>query len=95
MPTGGGVKLGNPKGAGTLRRAGKGAVALSEAVTANAEWFAMGLAPVLQDVRAAGHVSLRAFAAELSRHGIRTRRGGVWQVLNARNLVERLSPGSP
>ena len=41
-----GVKLGNPNGADALRRAGKGAVALRAAVSANADRFAAELAPV-------------------------------------------------
>ena len=53
-----GVKLGNPNGAEALRRAGNGAVALRRAVSANADRFAAGLAPVLVDIQAEGHVSL-------------------------------------
>jgi DNA invertase Pin-like site-specific DNA recombinase len=85
-----GVKLGNPNGAEALRRAGKGTVALRQAVSANADWFAVELSPELRDIRAAGHVSLRAIAAELNRRGMRTRRGGTWQVSNVRNLLGRL-----
>ena len=85
-----GVKLGNPNGAEALRRAGKGAVALRRAVSGNADRFAEELAPVLQDIRAAGHVSLRAMAAELNRRRMRTRRSGRWSVSNVRNLVGRL-----
>ena len=62
-----GMKLGNPNGAAALRRAGKGAAALRAAVSANADRFAEGLAPVLADIRTAGHVTLRAMAAELER----------------------------
>lgn len=72
-----GVKLGNPNGADSLRRAGKGGVALRAAVSANAAAFAADLAPVLADIRAAGHTSLRAIAAELTARGIRTRRSGT------------------
>ena len=61
-----GVKLGNPNGAESLRRAGKGGVALRAKVSTNAEAFAADLAPVLGDIRAAGHTSLRAIAAELT-----------------------------
>jgi DNA invertase Pin-like site-specific DNA recombinase len=84
-----GVKLGNPNGAASLRRAGKGGVALRKAVSANADRFAAELEPVLRDIRAEGHVSLRAMAAELNRRGMQTRRGGVWQVSNVKNLVAR------
>lgn len=48
------------------------------------------LVPVLDDVRAKGHVSLRAIAAELTARGIRTRHGGNWQVSNVRNLLGRM-----
>jgi len=42
-----GVELGNPNGAAALRRAGKGGVALQEAVARNADDFAQNLAPVI------------------------------------------------
>jgi DNA invertase Pin-like site-specific DNA recombinase len=83
------VKLGNPNGAASLRRAGKGGVALQAAVSANAAAFAADLARVLEDIRAAGHNSLRAIAAELSARGIRTRRGGTWGVGNVKRLLRR------
>ena len=85
-----GVRLGNPNRAASLRRAGKGAVALRAAVVANAETFAAELAPVIADIRAKGHVSLRDVAAQLNLRGMLTRRGGVWQVSNVRNLAARL-----
>ena len=84
-----GVKLGNPKGAASRRRAGKGGGALRAAVSANAAAFAADLAPVLADIRAAGHTSLRAVAAELTARGIRTRRGGQWGVGNVKDLLQR------
>ena len=85
-----GVKLGNPNGAASLRRAGKVGVALRAAVSANADAFAADLAAVVADIRSAGTVSLRAIAAELALSGIRTRRGGRWQVSNVRGLLGRL-----
>lgn len=84
-----GVKLGNPNGAASLRRAGQGAAALRAAVSTNADTFARDLAPVLANIHAAGHGSLRAIAAELNARGIRTRRNATWQVSNVRNLLER------
>lgn len=84
-----GVKLGNPNGAESLRRAGKGGAALREMVSANAATFAADLAPVLADIRVAGHTSLRAIAAELTVRGIRTRRGGRWNVGNVGQLLLR------
>ncbi len=85
-----GVKLGNPNGAAALTRAGMGAVALRAAVVANADGHANGLAEVLADIRAQGHATLRAIAAELILRGMMTRRGGQWQVSNVRNLLGRL-----
>jgi DNA invertase Pin-like site-specific DNA recombinase len=84
-----GVKLGNPNGAASLRRAGKGGSELRATVSANAAAFAADLAPVLADIRAEGHTSLRAIAAELTARGIRTRRGGSWGVGNVRGLLWR------
>ena len=86
-----GVKLGNPNGAASLRRAGKGGAALRAAVSANAAAFAADLAPVLADIRSAGHTSLRAMATELTARGIRTRRGGEWCVGNVKALLMRCS----
>lgn len=84
-----GVKLGNPNGAESLRRAGKGGAALRAAVSANAAAFAADLAPVLDDIRDAGHRSLRAIAAELAVREIRTRQGGAWGTGNVRALLMR------
>jgi len=84
-----GVKLGNPNGAASLRRAGKGGAALRAVVAANSDQFVRDLAPVIADIRGAGHTSLRAMAAELTVRGIRTRRGGAWQVSNVKQLLER------
>jgi hypothetical protein len=77
-----GVKLGNPNGTESLRRAGKGGAALRAALSANAAAIAADLVPVLEDIRPAGHTSLRAIAAELTARGIRTRRGvnGEWEM---------------
>jgi len=43
------------------------------------------------NIRAQGHQTLRAMAAELNRRGILTRRGGMWHVSTVRNLLERLA----
>jgi DNA invertase Pin-like site-specific DNA recombinase len=86
-----GVKLGNPNGAESLRRAGKGGAALRTAVSANAAAFAADLAPVVADIQAAGYTSLRAIAAELTARGIRTRRGGRWGVGNVGKVLLRTS----
>ncbi len=88
-----GVKLGNPNGAASLRRAGKGGAALRAVVAANADQFVRDLAPVIADIRAAGHTSLRGIAAELTARGIRTRRGGQWSVGNMKELLARSKRG--
>ncbi|MBJ6370784.1 recombinase family protein [Sedimentitalea arenosa] len=85
-----GVKLGNPNGAAALRRSDDNGRSLRVTVSANADAFAESLAPVLADIRAEGHLTLRTIAAELETRGIRTRRGGRWQVSNVRNLLARL-----
>ena len=81
------MKLGNPNGVESLRRAGKGGAALRASVSANEEAFAEDLAPGLADIRVKGHISLRAIAAELTARGIRTRRGGRWGVGNVGRLL--------
>ena len=58
-----GVKLGNPNGAEALRRAGKGSAPSREAIARNADRHAQNLAPVIEDIRASGAMSLRAIAA--------------------------------
>lgn len=65
-------------------------MALRQAGTANADQFAKGLAPVMENISAQGHKSLRAVAAELNRLGMMTRRGGMWEVSNVRNLLARI-----
>ena len=85
-----GVKLGNPNGAAALRRAGKGAVALRQAVSANARLHATDLAPVVADIRAEGHLTLRAIGRQLGQRGMLTRQGGQWHVSNVRNLLGRV-----
>jgi DNA invertase Pin-like site-specific DNA recombinase len=82
-----GVKLGNPNGAESLCRAGKGGVALRAAVSANAAAFAADLAPVIKAIWEAGHTSLRAIATELTARGIQTRRGGAWDVGNVKGVL--------
>jgi Recombinase len=83
------VKLGNPNGVESQRRAGIWGAALRAAVSENMAAFAADLAPLLANRRAAGRVSLRAIASEFIAPGIRTRRGGKWQASNVKQLLER------
>jgi DNA invertase Pin-like site-specific DNA recombinase len=89
-----GVRLGNPKGAAALRRAGKGGQPLREAIARNAACHAEDLRAVVEDIRAVGATSLRAIAAEMNNRGILTRRGGRWHVSTATNLLKRLGPAT-
>lgn len=85
-----GVRLGNPNGAASLRRAGKGNGAALKAVKANAAARAVDYAPIIRDIRAGGAVSLPAIAKELNERGIITARGGRWHPSSVRNLLSRL-----
>lgn len=84
-----GVKLGNPNGAAALISANKGNAASVVAIKAGAERFAADLEPIVADIAAAGHASLRTMAAELNRRGIVTRRGGAWHPATVRDLLYR------
>jgi hypothetical protein len=63
------------------------------AVTANADRHAQDLAPVVVDIRASGHTSLRAIAGELTARGMLTRRGGRRHVSTVMNRLDRLGEG--
>ena len=65
-------------------------MALQAVVSVNADRHAADLSEVIADIRSAGHVTLRAMAAELNRRGMLTRRGGAWQVSNVRHVLIRL-----
>lgn len=67
-----GARLGNPV---NLAEAGK----IGAARTAvGACRFAENVAPVIQQIRASGVISLRGIAAVLNTRGVRTARGGRW-----------------
>jgi len=89
-----GAKLGNPMGAkafGPYR--GNGAAVA--AIKAKSGAFARDVMPIIADIRAAGHSSLRAIAVELNSRGIVTARGGKWgpqsvsDILKASDLIGR------
>jgi DNA invertase Pin-like site-specific DNA recombinase len=83
-----GVKLGNPQGAAHLR--GRYQHLAVEAVKENAARFAEDLKPVVDDIREAGHTSIRAIAAELNKRGIRTARDRQWHPTSAARLLQRI-----
>jgi DNA invertase Pin-like site-specific DNA recombinase len=83
-----GVKLGNPNGAAHLRGLGNAAAAAgARSAAANR---ANDLAPIIAAIRAEGHASLNAIAAQLNERGILTARGGEWHASTVRNLLTRL-----
>ncbi len=85
-----GVRLGNPNGAAALVRADKGNAASVAVIREGADRFATDLRPIIDDITAAGHTSLRALAVELNRRGIVTRRGGQWHAPTVRGILRRL-----
>lgn len=72
-----GVKLGNPMGAKAFGPyQGNGAAVV--AIKAKSKAFAADILPIIDAIKADGHSSLRAIAAELNARGIMTARGGKW-----------------
>jgi DNA invertase Pin-like site-specific DNA recombinase len=47
------------------------------------------LLPIIEELKAAGAVSLRQIAAGLNDKGIRTARGGVWSAMQVQRVLER------
>lgn len=86
-----GVRLGNPNGAASLRRAAKGNTAAIGEVKAGADTFARDLAPIVAEIRASGADSLPAIAAALNERHMQTRRGGKWHPSTVRNLLARIA----
>lgn len=86
-----GIRLGNPNGAAALRRANKGNTDALSRIKGNADAFAIDLADILADVRANGHTTLQAQAAELNRRGIKTARQRTWHASSVANIHSRLA----
>jgi DNA invertase Pin-like site-specific DNA recombinase len=78
-----GAKLGNPRNASDAAAAGR------RAQIAAAEAFATTVLPIVTSLQKAGVTSYRGIAAALNGRGVRTARGGRWQVSNVRNLLTR------
>jgi DNA invertase Pin-like site-specific DNA recombinase len=81
------TKLGNTRNAVAAAAAGR-----QVQVTA-AEHFAATVLPVIASLQKSGVTSYREIAAALNGRGVRTARGGRWQVSNVRNLMARLTKG--
>jgi hypothetical protein len=56
---------------------------------AKANSRASDLAPIIEELKASGAVSLRQIAAGLNDKGIRTRRGGEWSAVQVQRVLER------
>jgi DNA invertase Pin-like site-specific DNA recombinase len=82
-----GVKLGNPNGARSLQRAGKGNGAAIAALEGAAATWRRRVLPIIAAIRASGVTSNIQIARELERRGIKTQRGGQWRDATVRRLV--------
>jgi hypothetical protein len=78
-----GRKLGNPSNIAEAAAKGR-AVSQQEA-----EQFAARTLPAIHHIQQSGITSLRGIAIALNNRGVRTARGGQWQVSNVRNLLAR------
>ena len=54
-----------------------------------ADRFAKTVLPIIASIQRSGITSLRGLAIALNNRGVRTARGGQWQVSNVRNLLAR------
>lgn len=86
-----GKRLGNPRGFGAGVQA-KGAPAAALAHSERISRRVGMLAPVIADIRAAGHVTLRSIAAELNAREIPAPRGGTWASAQVFAVLRRLPP---
>jgi DNA invertase Pin-like site-specific DNA recombinase len=78
-----GTKLGNPRNLRDAASAGR------LVQIAGAEQFAAGVLPIIAKLQGTGITSYRGIAEALNGRGVRTARGGQWQVSNVRNLLAR------
>jgi DNA invertase Pin-like site-specific DNA recombinase len=84
-----GTSLGNRSNAAEAASIGR-AVSIAEA-----DRFAASVLPLIERLQCAGITSYRGIARALNDRGVRTARGGQWQVSNVRNLLARLSELDP
>ena len=78
-----GTKLGNPTSAGQAAALGR------NVQTRAADRFAETVLPIVTALQKSGVTSLRGIAIALNHKGVRTARGGEWQVSNVRNVLAR------
>lgn len=82
-----GTKLGNPHNAADAAAIGR------RRSIAEADRFAAGVLPVVAAIQHTGIPSMRGIAVALNARGVRTARGGQWQVSNVRNVLARDEDG--
>ena len=78
-----GAKLGNPTNTAEAAAMGR------QISVRDADRFAESVLPIIQSIQRSGVTSLRGIAIALNSRGVRTARGGQWQVSNVRNLLAR------
>lgn len=78
-----GTRLGNTSNAAEAATLGRN-ISIREA-----DRFAQSILPIIRSIQNAGIVSLRGLAIALNDRGVRTVRGGQWQVSNVRNVLAR------
>tara|TARA_A100001515_G_scaffold124684_1_gene109047 strand:+ start:3094 stop:3768 length:675 start_codon:yes stop_codon:yes gene_type:complete len=76
-------KAGNPNWQVAIDNAHK-------AITSNADKFAIHVQPIIDEIRAAGIVTLAGVAEALNARGIKTARGGRWHAATVRNIQNRI-----
>lgn len=83
-----GTKLGTP---GNLSNRLTGSKRGNERKVACADQRCREMLPIINAIRADGHTSLRAIAAELNVRSISTARGGEWSAMQVKRLLDRSS----
>jgi len=78
-----GAQLGNCRSPATAAAKGRAAGLVQ------ADRFASEIIPIIRTIQRAGITSLRGIAVALDARGVRTARGGRWQVSNVRNIIQR------
>lgn len=74
---------------------GKNGRVLAERNQEAAHMFALTMAPVVNDLRSRGYVTVRGITAELNRRGSPSREGRRWHLRSVNLLLKRISDGCP
>jgi DNA invertase Pin-like site-specific DNA recombinase len=81
-----GVKLGGFRGGATAGSVGAAGNAVS---TSRAAKQAASVAPMIEEARSAGALTLRAIAGVLNSRGFATPRGGAWSAVQVQRVLDR------